>query len=131
MLVAIIVGVPAMVGLHRFQLERQKEAYIARWASVFGEKHDLSDLRALGQHETPYIVEFENGEWVAAKSECACAGAGFDATVFVDGRGAVHYQENHHFCGGEGLASELTRIGAKDLEGFYNGLKDLGVELQP
>lgn len=69
---------------------------------------------------------FDSGEWVAARSEYSCVdGAGFDATVFLDSRGAIKYQVGHHFCGYEGLSSELQKVDTQNLTGFYAKLTNV------
>jgi hypothetical protein len=56
-------------------------------------------------------------------SEHSCSsGAGFDATIFYDSSGAVRVDRTHHFCGIEGLQSELGSVAATSLADFYTGL---------
>jgi hypothetical protein len=54
--------------------------------------------------------QFENGQWFAARTEFACGnGAGFDATVFADSEGSIHFQKGFHFCGHDALKFELEQ----------------------
>jgi hypothetical protein len=75
------------------------------------------------QHVAQFMRTFSDGTWVAAISEHSCSsGAGFEATVFYDTTGAVWVDRTHHFCGVEGLQSELSSFVAPTLRDFYAGL---------
>jgi len=76
------------------------------------------------EHVAPFTRGFSDGSWVAAVSEHSCSsGAGFDATVFYDSRGIIRVDRSHHFCGVEGLESELRQVAATSLADFYRGLQ--------
>jgi hypothetical protein len=106
--------------------------FVARWAGVLGQCQDAASAQRLDGPSQPILVRtFGNGEWVAACSESSCGGAGFDATVLRDSRGATWYDTAHHFCGYEGLCGELNAIPASDLDQFYAGLEVAGIHVRP
>lgn len=107
---------------------QRAKRFITHWAVLFSQCNSLADVESIAQEERPDLIwmrEFENGEWVIARTEHACtSGAGFDATVFRDSSGSILYQTTHHFCGYEGLCGDLRRAGATNLVQFYASLDD-------
>ena len=91
--------------------------------------NSLDDLPIIPKNKSQSLIYtriFPNGEWIAARTEYACSdGAGFDATVFRGSKGRILYQTEHHFCGYEGLSSELNDVTAETLVDFYNNLTNI------
>jgi hypothetical protein len=118
-----------------FSKPYRADKFINHWAGIFASNRSPSALRNLPQKERPdliYIREFENGQWFAARTEYACGdGAGFDATVFADSDGMIHFQKGYHFCGHEALGSELGFQGVTNLAGLYPQLKGFGLKRWP
>ena len=93
--------------------------FVKRWVKEFAKCHMIEDVRCLPQSELIFVREFSDKTWCAARSEHSCAtGAGFNATVFCDSQGRIYFNYDHHFCGYEGLAGELSRIAAQNADGF-------------
>lgn len=108
---------------------RRVEQFVGHWGPLFAEHQDLQGLQQIDAADRPdliYIRHFDSGEWIAARTEYSCTdGAGFDATVFLDSSGSIHYQTGYNFCGYEGLCGELNGIPATSLPQFYAGLKHM------
>jgi hypothetical protein len=105
--------------------EKEARVWISHWAAAFRQCHSLGEIDALSAKERRpiYTRRFPDGFWVAAVNEYNCsAGAGFNAAVFYDSTGRVQVDRSHHFCGFEGLESDLARISATSFGGFYAGL---------
>src|SRR5438105_3117562 len=93
-----------------------RDARASHFVSVQSERlrkcHALPEAQRVAQ----FTRSFSDGSWVAAISEHSCSsGAGFDATVFYDSTGIVRVDRSHHFCGLEGLQSELRGVTAISL----------------
>jgi len=99
--------------------------FISEWSATLAGISESNMLEIAGS-DPIYTRHFANGEWIVAHTEYACSdGAGFDATVFRDSNGLIQYQKNHHFCGYEGLSSELAAVSADSLPAFYEFLTNV------
>jgi len=133
--VCVIACVAISVAVDHFSKPYRADRFIAHWAGIFASNPSLGALRNLPQTERPDLItirEFENGQWFAARTEYACGdGAGFDATVFADSEGSIHFQKGYHFCGIEALGNELGFSGVTNLAGLYPKLKSFGLKRWP
>lgn len=114
---------------------RRAEQFVDHWAALFAEHQDLQELQELKRTDAAdrpdliYIRKFDSGQWIAARNAYSCMNGGsFDATVFLDSDGRIHYQIGRNFCGYEGLCGELNMIPATSLPQFYAGLKNKDME---
>jgi hypothetical protein len=123
------------VGLAAWHWKRAQDpmAFVNHWGEIFRQHSTPEAFHQLAVVERPdliYLRRFDNGEWVAARTEYSCTGgAGFDATVFLDSHGVIRFQVGHHFCGYEGLCSELREIKADTVAEFYTRMTDVQVRI--
>jgi hypothetical protein len=108
--------------------EAKASCFVASNGALLRSCRDLKEAQRVAQ----FTRKFSDQTWVAAISEHSCSsGAGFDATVFYDSKGVVRVDRAHHFCGVEGLQSELNRVAANTLPDFYAGLQQCQLALVP
>jgi len=104
-------------------------AFVTHWTQVFRRYGSPERFTDIAQQDRPDLIclrRFDNGDWIAARTEYSCTdGAGFDATVFIDSKGALKYQTGHHFCGYEGLSCDIRGVQARSLAEFYEHMTNV------
>lgn len=109
-----------------------ERAFVKDWGSTFKQCKTIEQIQGLPQDKRPDLIvirRFPNQQWVAAVADSTCSRTGgFDAAVFYDSQGHLH-QSQHHFCGYEGLSSNINSVKGKSLSEFYGHSKSF--ELRP
>jgi hypothetical protein len=125
-----VLGISIVILRFHVNTEHRAVEFIRHWASLFQGCRNTSSIRSLPESENIFIRVFSNQQWIAVRSEADCTdGAGFMASVFVDSEGAVKFQRGYHFCGYEGLSSELSKVKADNLAEFYAALTNIQLHL--
>jgi hypothetical protein len=107
--------------------------FVKHWVHEFQEHKNKESFSRISKSDRPDLIVirgFANRDWIAARTEYSCMdGAGFDATVFIDSKGQIAYQIGHHFCGYEGLCSELNKVEASSLAEFYTQMTNVHFQM--
>jgi len=131
----LILGMVALISAGGWfcylEYTRRPRAFVCQWNEQFRKIDNLASARKFQEDNGVFLREFPSGEWLIGTCEhSCCSGAGFDATVIRDSKGAVFADTSHTFCGIEAMYSELGGIPADNLAGFYGKQKLLDLHRQ-